>query len=65
VEQADDTGMIQVDVTAVEYNADVYTVEGYETLEEAQADGKSGRDDNAYTFNLCGQCIYTLTYGEG
>ena len=27
VEQADDTGMIQVDVTAVEYNADVYTVE--------------------------------------
>lgn len=45
--------------------ADVYTVEGYETLEESKADAESGRDDNAHTFNLCGECIYTLTYGEG
>jgi hypothetical protein len=42
--------------------ASVYTVEGYETLEESRKDGESGRDDHAHSFNLCGECIYTLTF---
>jgi Zn-dependent M28 family amino/carboxypeptidase len=37
----------------------VYDCKGYLTLQEAQEDR-----DNYYEFKLCGDCLYTLYYGE-